>query len=277
MGFQNIQWGFRPPVLGLSLGVGVLIAAIGIFFLKKKNYLIFYCLGGCFISLFLASNLSSYLWDSIGYLKMFQFPWRFIAGATVAGVFAITLFINSLPKKIGILIFLVLFGLVFINFSYLRPSGYNYIAVYTADDNCSTTTWAQEYLPKWTAKCLPKPSKKKTPLTISVNKNSTISNTIESRYGRLISFRVSNVKDASVLIRRYFFPGWKVSIDDKLVSIKPSEKEGLILVNVPKGNHVVRVSWDGTPIQSIGNWISIVVFCLSLFLIVAYKKTRKLL
>jgi uncharacterized membrane protein len=277
LGFQNILWGFKPPILGISISVGMLIVIIVLIFLRKKNYLILGSLTACLISLFFASDLSRFLWDSNNFLKMLQFPWRFLAGATVAGVFAISLFVNELKSKLAFVVFLGLILLALSNNSYFRPLKYNYIAVYTADDICSTTTWASEYLPKWTNVCLPKPKKAVVPLVASVEPGVKIYSTKESNYGRVIYFNVENQKNSQILIRRYYFPGWNVFIDNNKVNIKPSGKNGLIAVVVPSGTHSVKAVWQGTLVENVSNWISLVTFCAVLIFLLSYKKLKRLL
>jgi hypothetical protein len=277
LGFQNISWGIKPPVLGISISIGIIIAIIGFIFLRKKNYLLLGSLIACLISLFFASNLSSLFWNSSDFLKMLQFPWRFLAGATVAGIFTISLFVNQLKNKWGILVSLFLIVLALSSNSYFHPSTYNYIAVYTADDPCSTTTWAAEYLPKWTSVCLPKLKQKVMPLVVSTNLGTKTSSVNESNYGRSISFKMTSQKGSQVVIRRYYFPGWNIFVDEKLVSAKPFGKEGLIEINVPSGTHVVRALWQGTLVENVSNWISFVAFALVLIFLLSYKKLKKLL
>jgi uncharacterized membrane protein len=277
LGFQNIPWGFRPPILGLSISVGVIIVLIGTLTLRKKNYLPFGSFTAFLISLFLASDVSRFIWNSSGYLKMLQFPWRFLAGATVAGIFTISLFVNKLKKWPAVLLSLFLIILALSNSSYFRPSGYNYIANYTADDICSTTTWAQEYLPRWTSVCLPKSKDKSVPEVIWDNNQGSISLLKVTNYGRQISFLANLKKDGNVLVRRYYFPGWEAFVDNKQISINTYGKEGLISLNIPSGSHNVGVMLIGTKTQRIGNWISLGTLFAILGVIAFRIKAKKLL
>lgn len=277
LGFQNIPWGFTPPVLGLPISIGIIITIIGFLMMRKKNKLILGCLAAFLISLFLASDLSRPIWNSFSFLKMLQFPWRFLAGATVAAVFAISLFMDQLKKWPAILTSVIIIFTVLSNISYFRPSTYNYIAVYTADDACSTTTWTQEYFPKWTRVCLPKPKNKPASNVTIDGGKSSVNLLNEKKYGRLISFSTNLKKDSDVVVRRYYFPGWKVFMDDKQVNIKPHGEEGLISFIVPSGQHKVRVELVGTEIQKMGNWISLIAFFAILAVVIFRVKPRKLL
>jgi len=277
LGLQKIPWGFKPPILGISISAGIILAIIGIILFRKKNFLLLGSLAAFLVSLFLASDLSRFIWNSSNFLKMLQFPWRFLAGATVAGIFTICLFVNELKAKLGILFFLGLVLLVLGNNSYFRPSNYNYIAVYTADDICSSTTWASEYLPKWASVCLPKPKKKIVPLVMGNSSVTKINSIAESNYGRTISFRAINKTNSQILIRRYYFPGWNVFVDNKKVLDRPSGKEGLITVVVPSGIHVIKAVWQGSLVENISNWISFITLIGVLIFLLSYKKLKKLL
>jgi len=277
LGFAHIPWGFKPPILGISLSIGIIIVIIGIILLRKKNYLLIGSLAAFLVSLFLASDLSRFIWNSSNFLQMLQFPWRFLAGATVAGIFAICLFVNELKGKFKIVVFLGLIILVLGNYSYFSSLHYDYVSVYTADDACSSTTWAAEYLPKWTNVCLPKPKKKTVPLITSNDRESKFNSVTVNNYGRAISFRAMNKINSRIIIRRYYFPGWNVFIDNKQATIEPSGREGLITVTIPSGMHSVKAVWQGTLTENISNWISAITLIGVIIFLLSYKKLKKLL
>lgn len=282
-GIQNIKWGIRPPILGVGLFAGVFFSTLIVLCRHKKknkvNGVSIFAFLGFLLSIFLISNLSKPFWDTVPFFKFIQFPWRFLTISTVLAVLFISITISKFKNPmIKIILFaLLLIPAITINYQYLKPSGYNYIAVYTADDNCSTTTWAQEYLPKWVSICLPKSSKKSIPLVQSSDLGTKISSINESNYGRAISFKVTNQKSLKVIIRRYYFPGWNAFIDGKRVSIQPFGKEGLIVVTVPSGTHAVKALWQGTLIENVSNWISLITFFAVLISLLGYKKLKKLL
>lgn len=49
----------------------------------------------------------------------------------------------------------------------------------------------------------------------------------------------------------FAFPGWRVVIDGKSVTITPEDPSGLITFDVPAGVHTVSVGWGTTPLRSI--------------------------
>lgn len=272
-GFEKIPWGFRPPILGIAITLGVMMSLLGSVYSKKKRTIIISGSLAFFVCLFLASNMSTVLWNNSNFLKLLQFPWRFLAGATVIGVFTICFFINQLPKKLAFILGGILVLLSLTNYGYFRPTNYNYIAIYTADDICSSTTWGQEYLPRWGSTCLPKPKKEIIPLI-----RGNASNIQEKEYGREITFLTANSQKSTVVIRRYYFPGWYASVDGKEIASFPSTKYGLISIVIPSGRHRVTLTWRGTVIEQVANWITLSSgVALVGFIIILYSKRKKLL
>jgi len=282
-GIQNINWGIRPPILGLGLFLGVVFSALIIFYRHKKgknvNSVSIFAFLGFLLSIFLISDLSKPVWDMVPFFKYIQFPWRFLTISTVLAVFFISITISKFTNPLTKILFFTIFIIpaITMNYQYLRPSTYNYIAVYKAEDICSTTTWAQEYLPKWTSACLPKPKKKSVPLIVSKDFGAQVNSINESNNGRAISFGIITQKNSQVLIRRYYFPGWNVFIDDKQANTRPSGKEGLIAVVVPSGAHSVKALWQGTLVENASNWISFITFSVALVFLFSYRKLKKLL
>jgi len=145
-----------------------------------------------------------------------------------------------------------------LNYSYLRPSTYNYIAIYKAEDICSTTTWQQEYLPKNVIKCLPK--NKLVPL-IQADKGQIISNFKNEKNGRNVLFTVIGNK-GEINFAKYYFPAWRVLVNGKPISPSVDEKYGTIRFEVPSGSNNVRIYLSSTQFEMFGNLISIVTILL---------------
>ena len=274
-GLQKIAWGIKPPLLGVGLFIGALLGVCISFkkSIKGRRIGIFAALS-LFLSFFMISSWSKFLWDLNPYVRLVQFPWRYLVITTIASVMLIGVFLSNFKNTwIKILI-----GLLFIvpaitlQYSYLRPSSYNYIAVYTADDACNTSTWAQEYLPKWVKTCLPKNNK--IPL-IQTSQRRVVTNIKEYAFGRKITFNISG-DESVVTIKKYYFPGWEVNIDGKNVTTYPSTKYGLLTAFVPSGQHEVTIVFTNTWDRIIGNVLSLVSF-VTVFVVGVYifYKTKR--
>ena len=81
----------------------------------------------------------------------------------------------------------------------------------------------------------------------------------------------------SLIIQTYYFPGWKVWVDGKLVETKPLSDPlqiGRMLIDISSGAHQVELKFTNTPIRSVGNIISMISW--GLLGIVLLKKVIKI-
>lgn len=260
-GTQPITWPFKPPFLGIGLFAGVIITTI-IFISKRKKTkattAVFLAAGLAWcIYLFLLWDVSKILYDTFSFLRFLQFPYRFLGIVTVISIILIGLGLAQLKNKwlrIGIGIMLLLPAIT-LQYDYFRPTTYSYVAEYKAEDGCSSTTWAQEYIPKWVQECLPK--KKDIPLVQTMNSDIRVHHVNMENNGRKIQFTTTGNK-GEIVIKKYFFPGWEARIDNHQVKTGPYGKHGLIQISVPSGNHSVEVYLTDTPLRFIANMISLV-------------------
>lgn len=276
-GLEKIPWSFEPPIVGFGIYGGVCLSIF--FFIKRKytreqNALFLFLFGGFLLTTLLAWDITKPLWGSIIYLRYFQFPYRFLTISTTCGILLTALGLSAIQTTKIKLIFCILLILPAITFqySYLRPKNFEYVLIYTADDECSTTTWAHEYLPMWTKECFPK--KMKIPLVMSINSHEHITTLHQMNNGRRISFSVVG-EGGKIIISRYYFPGWQVVIDNIPFPSYPSGKYGLITINVPKGVHEVSLKLTDTVVRYIGNIVSLLSI-LGIFIVFVFRSTMKM-
>jgi len=275
-GFQKIPWGFRPPILGSGLFVGIIFSALILLHHYKKerniNSVSIFAFLGILLSIFLISNLSKPLWDMVPFFRYIQFPWRFLAVVTVLAVLLISVTISKFTNAVIKIIFfmLLLIPAVTINYQYLKPSEYNYIATYKAEDICSTTTWAQEYLPMWTKKCFPKDNH----LPLVYSRDPIIISNINSVQNGRKTFFNTYGNGGRVYFAKYYFPGWQVIMDENInIKLYPSGNQGLITFDVPSGRHSIVVSLKDTNARFIGNMLTLIsIFIFSAYFIFAVIK-----
>lgn len=277
---ENIPWSFRPPIVGINILLGLVISVFILYKSKIKQALlkkfIWVVIAGFFVSLFFSLSISEGVWKSISFLQYFQFPWRFMIFVTFYSVILIVIALGQIKKtflKIFIGFLLLILSLVF-NYSYLRPQNYNFIATYYAEDPCSTTTWANEYLPIWVSSCLPKSEIKGDyqtyPLVNSINSTSTISNIRSIKRNRDISFTTQGFSD-KLAIGKYYFPGWRVFVDGENTKITPYGKYGLISFDIPSGTHKINVILSDTLVRKISDYVSGISLLFLLLIILRFK------
>src|SRR5581483_332044 len=60
------------------------------------------------------------------------------------------------------------------------------------------------------------------------------------------------------VFRAFYFPGWRVEINNQVVKARATNRDGLLMFDVPSGEHALKVDYSDTPIESLANWISMV-------------------
>jgi 4-amino-4-deoxy-L-arabinose transferase-like glycosyltransferase len=78
---------------------------------------------------------------------------------------------------------------------------------------------------------------------------------------------VRSSQEATIQFYTYYFPGWRGYVDGQEVPIRPEDPYGLITLDVPAGEHQVKIRFGDTPIRVIGKVISVLSFGFSLFLL----------
>jgi hypothetical protein len=78
---------------------------------------------------------------------------------------------------------------------------------------------------------------------------------------------VRSSQEATIQFYTYYFPGWRGYVDGQQVPIRSEDPYGLITLDVPAGEHQVKIRFGDTPIRVVGKVISLLSFGLSLFLL----------
>lgn len=78
---------------------------------------------------------------------------------------------------------------------------------------------------------------------------------------------VRSSQGATVQFYTYYFPGWRGYVDGQHVPIRPEAPYGLITLDVPAGEHRVKIRFGDTPIRLAGKAISLLSLGLCLFLL----------
>jgi hypothetical protein len=78
---------------------------------------------------------------------------------------------------------------------------------------------------------------------------------------------VRSAQEATIQFYTYYFPGWRGYVDGQQVPIRPEAPYGLITLDVPAGEHHVKIRFGDTPVRVVGKVISLLSFGFSLFLL----------
>ena len=276
--FLNINWGYGSSELGpvdsMSFAIGYLqwiipaVILISLPFsqkLKKHTGLILFSTFYFLFSLFMSHSRSTPIWQFIKPLEILQFPWRFLTLVIFFASFLSGSFI-SLSKK---LVPLLLCLLLLLNANYFRPR--EWLPDYTDYDRFTGKNWQLmltsaifDYLPTWAYR---PPANGPTDNLEFLSAQGSFT-TLEKKSNRQI-YEVEITKPGSLIIQTYYFPGWKVWVDEKPVELKPMSdplRLGRLILDVTNGKHQIVAKFTDTPIRFIGNvlsifsWLSIIAY-----------------
>lgn len=238
---------WKPDMLDLSIFVGV-------------------------ITLFLTTDFSLVLYTHIIPLSNIQFPWRMLSLFIFIPPLIVAYILNTFDeRKTKIVAFCLIAFFALTRFPQLYSknntdhpfSQYMFTKINLHSTNMNTI---------WTGETEDYPVKR--------NKGEIIEGE-----GKILSRTLSNswrkyTVDASTTIRMsdntFYFPGWKVWVDNKPVEIQFQDPNyrGVITYLVPPGKHNIYLKFTNTKVRVIGNIISIVSIVTFTFLYYFDKKKR---
>ncbi len=295
----NSPWGFAgsaPGCMdGFSLKIGKLHIILGLISLlaliplfkkdKSKFQIILLLQLFLIISIFLTLKESKFVWDGIPHMAFFQFPWRFLTLVSFFVSFfggAVFWILENIDTKKQLNKYLyyslaaaLIAVIVIVNSKIFVPKEFTFWknAEYTSAEDLKwrVSKISDEYMPKGFFKPLRAVDVPKRRFE-SVDQNLKVVSVIEKTQQIRVVIETKN--RATLYANLAYFPGWHVYIDSKQVWFKYSG-QGL-LIDVPAGKHTIDIRFVQTPIEKIGNTISLAgVMVLIIGIIQLRKNERK--
>lgn len=306
--FLYSLWGYGGSIAGptdgltFQLGKIHIVLALSAFFLsiliflrnKNKDYLkyfyfVFFLL---IFSLWMSTQLSSFIWDNVKYLWYLQFPWRFLTFAglfiSIAGgyfaFFLLDFFSKSRLTKLlnKALIIFLLFMTVIVYQKYFRPQ-----KLLTVTDKKLTSfqeiSWrvsrtSFEFVPKGVqtkkselgTTVLDIDNKNLPKQIYQLNKDEVKIEILENKFVKK-TFKVNVESPAEFQLNTFHFLGWTAYLDNQKIKISSNNKLKLITVQLPKGEHTLSFIFEDTLVRKIANGVSLLA---TIFLAVMIKLTK---
>ncbi len=278
------QWGYGGSVKGCIDGfsfmigkyhifLSVLMFFVSIVFVFSKKYLkipskekeIFYFIIFLFLSfllsIFFMLNISQPVWELVRPMEFFQYPWRFLIMASffasfIGGslFFVLGKFIRD-KNKYHLLVFLAFVFMIFVSLKFFIPqeilskNSKDYTSKHAL--NWEASKISDEYLPKGFV--VPQ-SEYQIP---DINNLTTpeISIRILQRKTQYTKLEVNIRSVGDYILPLSYFPAWQAKIDGKEEKLKQGLRGSII--SLPKGKHILELSFVQTPIEKLGNLISV--------------------
>lgn len=249
--------------------------------LRRKKYqeqaiLTFYFFCLFLFTLFLVHPRSVFIWNSFPLLAYLQFPWRFLTLVTFAiSVLGGGLIFLIKEDKLKILTTLALAVVVIVfNFPFFKPE--KIIEINDTEKLFSPLGWLKlqtdaifDYLPK---------SAKAPPSTPAPDSPQVVQGEVEfpetKKGTNWYTFKAKVVKESTIQIPIYYFPGWKVLVDGKEIPITHDNDLGLITFHLPPGVYRVSARLTNTTVRSLANILSLVSWIIFLFIV--FKKVFRI-
>lgn len=265
-GFSDSQFDNQ---MSFQIGVANLLVVVGsLFFLyrfREHKGLVVFFLISFFAVFFLMISYSQFLWSNIPLISYVQFPWRFLSLEVLICAFLASFTASKLPRLIGIffIALVIWMGIGYIKPAYYleRPDSYyltrsNFIDGTNSPGNVFNTAWMtyeQNVSNEKVQGALPIEYK------VLVWKTNHRRIVLNSRLAQKITLGVA------------YFPGWRVFVDEKQVKSEYNKK-GLLVIDLPSGNHVVDIVLKSTRIQSVSGLLSLVSFFV--LLVYSFRKNK---
>ena len=232
------------------------------------------------LTLFMVTPASRLVWSQMEFLKWLQFPWRLLSPATflicfAAGTLAYVPLPNERVKNVLLYGGIVLGIITLLTFSVVNRGTFTSIpdqdlAPEKIREGWFQTTVFSEYLPIWVKV---KPSApvghRLTPSRADIEVNK-----IEESPHRY-AYKIAASGETLLTANLFYFPGWKVYVNGEEVKPNVSE-QGLMRFYLPKGQFLVDLKFENTPVRAVGNSLSILgLLLLSILIFLAISPSRR--
>lgn len=267
--------------LGLTQWLSALVGAAGVFITWRRDRrlalrMVFFFLSACAIT-FMIMPASVTIWEAIPSLAYVQFPWRFLGIlALLIGLMCapVVRFLSPLDRhdsRIGaaLLLSLPLLAVLPIlvppshgSFGEASVAAYAY---FERHGGALGTTSTADYIPVGVEAPVIKDdaitAQYEADLPIdrvmfeSLPEGATV--TLSRNKPTDWTYTIATPESFELVLKAFSYPGWQASIDGQPVRVGIQKPEGFIRINVPSGEHVLRVWFGTTPTRSIATLISL--------------------
>lgn len=271
---------FRLGKIHIILSLLSLISALFLFGKERlRASVIFMSISALAFSLFLMTEYSKEIWNTVSYMNFFQFPWRFLLVASFISSFIGGSAIYFLSKSVGdkgkvftltstilfIFFSLFLYSKLFVPSQFINKTSNEYTN--EAFLNWEISRISDEYLPK---------NFRSPQIESEIIKDKITGKSIQVLEPKektgFLSAQVIAKENTIINIQIPYFPAWSYYLNGKKVEVKETPMG--VSFEIPKGENEIIAKFEQTPIEKISNFLSLS----SILILVAgiiYAKSKK--
>ena len=273
------KWGYFYSVLGtndeMSFQVGAAQWAVwGLagLMLKKKSFfaILFFSLFSVSILMMLPASL--FIWGRLPVLAQIQFPWRILV-ASISFVPFLGAYLAE--RKFGKVLAVLLLGLLFWGnrnnlrtWETIRYPDSSYLTRIGLYNGSTDIAWETRPIfvnlpPTWLATHI-----------VEDNPALMVEGQVQKGYGD-IEVSLTATKSATLVLNRFYYPVWKVTLDGKETESRKTEPKGLLSLVVSAGKHEIKVSYQKTKTEAVADLVSIVGTIVLVYLFLTTSRRSK--
>jgi hypothetical protein len=293
--YLHSPWGYGlslpGPEDGMSFGLGpvyliLLVASVVVAWrlrnrpdgTERGREQLWFFVGLLGLALFLAADVSAWLWDALPLLHYLEFPWRILVLAAVATAFAcgFPFLVVREPERRRWCLAIVLAGLFLTGMPHAKPEAYyetadaEYAPEIIAERGLAVTT-AREYEPVWVATRPDRPAPASRLLLLEGQVR-----VLESELsGTSYTWVLEVSKPAQLRVATFFYPGWHLTVDSQPRSLSIRNPYGLMDFSLEAGVHRVELDFGTTPLRTGAAWTSGGALLLALLTVIWHRRRRR--
>ena len=260
------HWGygfsFPGPEDGMNFAVGpihLLLVAASLYViwrmgskLRQDGVLLLLFASLILLAGYFTISASGFIWDRLSVLHLLQFPWRFLSLMAVSTAF-VSGSLFSLPWITGKrladgLMWGLIIALIVVGFPHAKPQGY--VPVTDASFNPSmialngTQTTARQLEPIWVKRLPSAPAAER--LSFTEGSGQIFTSKLTPTY---YEFGTNSPEPARMRVNTFYFPGWKVFVDDTERPVEIDSVIGVMEFSLEPGIHQIQVRFTDTPVR----------------------------
>jgi hypothetical protein len=225
---------------------------------KTMNH---FFLGAVFVSIFFSFGVSTFLWETIPFMKYIQFPTRWFNITAYSLIFLSAVNFSSpetiyRSKKSYLIIFVLFLTCFLLSLKYIKSAPYfsehELIPVKSVD-------LTSEHLPAWVdIHKIDNQNDMDQQKTVIIEGAGKAENIFWKSAERIIDINADS--PLKLKVKTFYFPGWRAYIDNQATNIRKEDGTGALIIGVPSGHHSLKLVFADTPIRYYSKIMTLISF-----------------